>query len=279
VKVPNAIVECDWLFEHLNHDQLILLDATIPKVTAKENPTESNNLCISSARFFDIKGSFSDANADFPNTMVSPQEFEKEAQALGINKDSCIIVYDEHGIYSSPRAWWMFRSMGFENIAVLNGGLPAWKAAGFPLETKMERKYTQGDFKSKPIHNSFVDADFVFNVLNDKKYQVFDARSLDRFLGTTPEPRAGVRSGHIPNAKSLPYFNLLNGKTMKPKEELQSIFQEVSEKDAVLVFSCGTGITACVLALGAEISEVQDFKVYDGSWTEWGSLHDLPIET
>ena len=277
--VPNAIVSCHWLSQHLNEANLVILNATIPKVTAKKEAVKTEDRSLATARFFDIKGTFSDAEAEFPNTMVSPETFEQEAQQLGINQDSCIVVYDDHGIYSSPRAWWMFKAMGFENIAVLDGGLPEWMEQGFETTSATAEKTSKGNFKTKPNSQLFVDFKHVLNSIEHHQNTILDARSAARFNGTAPEPRAGVRSGHIPSAKSLPYASLLDGTTLKNKEILQSLYQERNPENKPMIFSCGTGITACVLALGAEIAGYQNSLVYDGSWTEWGSLEQLPIET
>ena len=278
LQVPNVIVEVDWLHKHIENEDLIVLDATIPKVTAKGSiPVKEVNQ-IPNTRFFDIKGTFSEKNASFPNTMLSESQFEVEARALGINNDTCIVVYDTHGVYSSPRAWWMFKSMGFENIAVLNGGLPEWISKGYTTEKRKEIQYVRGNFKKTPTKEKLVNSDFVFNSLNHENRQILDARSLGRFKGEAPEPREKVRSGHIPNSKSLPYSSVLSTNKLKSKEELKLLYQEENEGEKQMIFSCGTGITACVLALGAAIAEYKDFVVYDGSWTEWGSIKDLPVE-
>jgi thiosulfate/3-mercaptopyruvate sulfurtransferase len=276
--VPNAIVSCQWLQEHIHDDCLVVLNASIPKATAQKEVFKKEERSIPSTRFFDLKGVFSDQDAEFPNTMVSAQKFEEEAQKLGISQDSCVVVYDEHGIYSSPRAWYMFKAMGFDNIAVLDGGLPKWKSLGFETIQPSEANITKGNVKSKPRQKQFVDVQYVLNSLRDQQELLLDARSFGRFQGTTPEPRIGVRSGHIPSAKSLPYAHLLDGHSFKNKETIQKLFKELNPENKPMVFSCGTGITACVLALGAEIAGYKDSVVYDGSWTEWGSLLDLPIE-
>jgi thiosulfate/3-mercaptopyruvate sulfurtransferase len=276
--VPNVIVSCDWLHQHLYDANLVVLNATIPKATAKKASSEKEVRIIPSARFFDIKGSFSDREAAFPNTMVSAVTFEVEAQKLGINQDSCVVIYDEHGIYSSPRAWWMFKAMGFENVAVLDGGLPQWESLGFETVTPSEETVAKGNFKANPKNSSFVAYHYVLDTIENSQHQILDARSSGRFHGTAPEPRAGVRSGHIPTSKSLPYSSLLNGNTFKNKEALQALYHEANQDCKSMIFSCGTGITACVLALGAEIIGYQDSLVYDGSWTEWGSLEHLPVE-
>lgn len=277
LKVPNVIIDCNWLQEHLNHPNLIVLDATIPKVTAQSDKTTDDEY-IPNARFFDIKKIFSDTDAEFPNTMTSAEDFELKAQALGIRNDHCIVVYDQLGIYSAPRAWWMFKVMGFENIAVLNGGLPEWKQHGFETINSTASDFPKGDFTVNPKEGSFVNAQFVLNSLKDNQYQILDARSNARFKGEAPEPRKGVKSGHIPSSHSLPYSSLLEGDMLKSIENLKELFQDSNKDQKPMIFSCGTGITACVLALGAEVSGYKNFKVYDGSWTEWGSLPNVPIE-
>jgi thiosulfate/3-mercaptopyruvate sulfurtransferase len=276
--VPNVIVSCQWLQQHLHAANLVVLNATIPKVTAKKETSEKQLHGIPSARFFDIKGRFSDAQADFPNTMISAEDFEQKAQQLGIHQDSCVVIYDDHGIYSSPRAWCMFKAMGFENVAVLDGGLPQWKSLGFETIPTATKEVTRGNFTSHPKKQLFVDFQHVLDATKHSQNEILDARSAARFHGTAPEPRQGVRSGHIPSAKSLPYASLLEGHTLQNKEVLQRLFQERNPENKPMIFSCGTGITACVLALGAEIAGYQNTVVYDGSWTEWGSLEQLPVE-
>lgn len=278
LKTPDFIVSCEWLNRHLDNDELIILDATIPMVTVKKSEEQISFEAIPTARFFDLKGNFSDSDAEFPNTMVRSEIFEKEAQELGISQNSCIIIYDRHGVYSSPRAWWMFRSMGFSNVAVLNGGLPEWKTLGYETESNYTEDFVQGDFKAVPVNDMFVDYQHVLDSIENNNMSIVDARSKGRFEGTAPEPRAGVRSGHIPNSNSLPYTSLLDQHKLKSKEELTTLFNNSFQETESLVFSCGTGITACVLALGASLAGKDEICVYDGSWTEWGSLLDLPVE-
>lgn len=172
----------------------------------------------------------------------------------------------------------MFRAMGHENVAVLNGGLPAWMAEGGPTERKRNGDFEEGDFKGKFNKNFIIDHQKVLRNLEDDKFLVLDARAKDRFLGLVEEPREGLRSGHIPGSESLPYTDLLKEGKMRDREELNSLFSSYSNKKKDLIFSCGSGITACVLALGAELTGLENLSVYDGSWTEWGSLDHLPIE-
>jgi len=278
VKIKSPLVSVNWLCQNIDATNLIVLNGTLPKVSAQKTIQKVENHGIPKARFFDIKNVFSLQGAQFPNTVLDPKDFESNARALGINNDSCIVVYDEHGIYSAPRVWWLFKTMGFDNIAVLNGGFPAWKKAGFSVEEKYGNPFKKGNFEVNYLPGLLVSSNSVLNSLNDATKQILDARSSGRFDTTEPEPRAEVRSGHIPNSKNLPYSSLLNGSELKSKGVLQELFKNISLEKKELIFSCGSGITACVLALGATIAEYENLAVYDGSWTEWGSLPHLPVE-
>lgn len=277
LKLNTPLVSVDWLFSNLENENLVILDATIPKVTTKKEDVLSNKkLRIKGAIFFDIKNVFSDVNATLPNTVLSPKEFQKKAQNLGINKDSCVIVYDAIGIYSSPRVWWLFQLMGFMNIAVLNGGFPKWKLNKYPVENPKNHQFKKGNFTSnyQPLKIKFT-RDVVSAIKNDK-ILIADARSKGRFYATEPEPRKGLKGGHIPNAVSLPISEIVvDGKF---KADLKTVFQNVNPLNKEFIFSCGSGITASVLALGAAIAGYKNYSVYDGSWTEWASTKDLPIE-
>ncbi|MDY7393814.1 sulfurtransferase [Aureibaculum sp. 2210JD6-5] len=278
LQITKPLVSVEWLYKNRLAPNLVILDATIPKVGQKETELSRND-GIENVRFFDIKNVFSNNKAPFPNTLVSPKIFEIEARKLGINKNSAIVVYDQHGIYSSPRAWWLFKTMGHKNIAVLDGGLPAWKNAGYPCEKIKAYKGELGNFKSNYQPSYIYDYRKVLDAISDNNKLILDARSDDRFKGLRPEPRAGLRSGHIPNSKNLPYNKLLNDEKMLPKKDLTRKFDSlITGRKPQIIFSCGSGITACILALGAEVAGYKNLAVYDGSWTEWGSLHELPIE-
>lgn len=274
ISIP--IVSVEWLHENLNADNLIVLDATIQKVGTQTNDKKEKQQ-IQNAVFFDLKNVFLDDEAEYPNTIPSEKYFETEVQKLGINNDSCIVVYDDLGVYSSPRVWWLFRTFGFENIAVLNGGLPSWKGAGYMVESNNERTLPVGNFKATINRDKISITEEVLKASCDNKV-ILDARSKGRFYATEPEPRKDLRGGHIPNSKSLPYIKLQVDGKMKSKEELQKIFSEINPKKEEMIFSCGSGITACILALGAEEAGNTNYSVYDGSWTEWASRLELPVE-
>jgi len=278
VQIDVPLVEVEWLKEHLDMDNLVILDATLPKAIAGDTSKDLPTKRIPGARFFDIKNIFSDTSATFPNTWPGEDVFNEAAQKLGVNKNSAIVVYDDHGIYSSARAWWMFKAMGHTNIAVLNGGLPAWRHAAYDLEEKTTIEIKQGDFAGKYNPDFFQDHQNVLDHLSDKEQIVIDARAENRFLGLVDEPRPGLRSGHIPGSKNLPYTDLLIEGKMLDLAELKEKLRSKIPENKKLIFSCGSGITACVLALAAELSGYQNLSVYDGSWTEWGSIPELPIE-
>lgn len=268
------LVSVKWLSENLDNPKLVILNATIPKVT--DIITRYEEKQITNARFFHIKKVFSDTSSHLPNTFPSTEQFHNEAQKLGINNDSFIVVYDDHGIYSSPRAWWLFKSFGHSNVAVLDGGLPAWQSENLALENPKPYTGPSGNFKAQYQNGSIKSFNEVLATLTTGHIKILDARSQERFRGSIPEPREGLRSGHIPNSKNLPYSELLNDGKMVSKDALIEKFKDYQNKE--LIFSCGSGITACILALGAEAAGLKSLSVYDGSWTEWGSRHELPIE-
>ena len=277
LKITKPLVSAEWLFDNLKASNLVILDATVPKV-GQTTAILNDDQGIKGSRFFDIKNIFSKRNAPFPNTIVSPEIFEQEVRKLGIDNDAAIIVYDKHGVYSSPRAWWLFKSMGHKNIAVLDRGLPAWKTAHYPCYKIKKYDGKLGNFKVNYQSNYIYDYQKVFAAISENDKLIVDARSEDRFSGQKPEPRAGLRSGHIPHSKNLPYTALVDGEKMLSKADLAQKFDFLKNKDSQIIFSCGSGITACILALGAEVVGYKNLSVYDGSWTEWGSLHELPIE-
>ena len=277
LKIPSFVVSVDWLLEHLENESLVILDVTIPKVGSKTIEILEEKSQIKKAHFFDLKD-FSDAEAPLPNTMLTGEKFQQKAKQFGINNNHCIVVYDDLGIYSSPRVWWMFQLMGFENIAVLDGGFPEWKAKKYPIEKFSHKTLSKGNFTANYHFEKITFMTDVLANVSSKKYLVLDARSEGRFFGTEPEPRKEVRGGHIPNSKSLPHTDILDGTKMKPTDELKMIFETKNPENKSLIFSCGSGITASILALGATIAGIKNHSVYNGSWTEWG-LSNAPINS
>jgi thiosulfate/3-mercaptopyruvate sulfurtransferase len=269
------LVSVAWLHNNLENKNLIILDCTIPKVTVNTIVSEQKTQ-IKGAVFFDIKNRFSDKKAALPNTVLAPAEFEKKAQELGIHKDSILVCYDDLGIYSAPRVWWMFQLMGFTNVAILDGGLPEWRASNFPVETPVVYQPKKGNFKANYQPEKLKYTKDVLYAIDNKSVLIVDARSSGRFYGTAPEPREDLKSGHIPSSVSLPFGDIQQNGKMKSEEELLEIFSDFKNKKEI-IFTCGSGITAAILALGAAIVKVENVAVYDGSWTAWGSTKNLPV--
>lgn len=269
------IVSAAWLHSNLEDLNLIILDASF-----KENQSnikiDLENIQIKGARFFDIKNTFSDTTNPLPNTIPSLEQFELEARKLGINKNSIVVIYDNLGIYSSPRAWWLFKVMGHQNVAVLDGGLSEWISQKFPVEIKPENSnYSIGNFEATFNPKLVKNKEQILENIQTKEAVLIDARAENRFKGIGDEPRPGLRSGHIPGSINAPYTQLLQNGKFLPKEELVKILKTDSRP---LIFTCGSGVTACIDLIAYELIGTNPKSVYDGSWTEWGQLENLPIE-
>ena len=274
ITVPNSLVSVQWLKENLHVENLIIFDASMKPVGNVAAP--QTIAYIPGSLRFDFDEHIRKQDTSLPHMMPAPEFFTEEMQEMGVNEDSAIVVYDNVGVYASPRAWWMFRAMGHENVAVLDGGLSAWMDAGYEVSSTLTVSSLRGDFASHPRPGSFVDSQTVTHALSDSAYSVLDARSAGRFTGQEKEPRAGLRGGHMPGAESMPFGETQVDGVMKSPALLREMFSQYQNKK--LIFSCGSGVTACILALAAEQAGLKELAVYDGSWAEWGlETSGLPV--
>ena len=275
------LVTTAWLEANLFESNLVLLDASMESVVGKEPILYDEFVCIPRAQKFDLEKVFYDSTSTQLHAMPTPEQFAKEASALGIDRDSLVVVYDNQGIYSAPRAWWMFKLMGHENVYVLDGGLPQWLSE---LRMTSETYQVAGlDEASEPYRvdyqPSFIcDTNQVLDQLGEDSV-ILDARAAARFNGEACEPRPGVRSGHIPGSVNLPFADLLRGHRIKSVEDLEQLFASLlGDNEAMRIFTCGSGITACILILASVAAGHEKAVLYDGSWAEWGANPELPIE-
>lgn len=251
----------------------LLLDASIPPIGIA--PEKIVKETIPGSLFLDIEKDFSEHSSGLPHTLLSAKKFESKARALGINKDSTIIVFDAYGVYSAPRAWWMFKIMGHEKVFVLNGGLLAWKQAGFKTTENFAQPKSIGNFVADLQAKHIINKSEILEQLDQQQINIIDARSADRFYARVDEPRKGLRKGHIPGSLNIPFGSLVESGYLKPELATPFINNNPSNNFA---FSCGSGITACVPLLALYELGYRYLRLYDGSWAEWGADESLPIE-
>jgi thiosulfate/3-mercaptopyruvate sulfurtransferase len=273
------LVSASWLKDAAGRPDVVMLDATYYLPNENKDPYALFLAArIPGAWFFDIDA-VTDSTASLPHMLPTPEVFGAAVAALGVSAQSHVVAYDQRGIFSSARLWWMFRVFGHKNVSVLDGGLPAWIAAGGAVEAGAPAPAAAGDFAAgfRPERVRAL-ADMRQNLVTGDE-RVLDARAAGRFDGSVPEPRAGMRSGHIPGAVSLPFTDLLENGRMLPPTKLREKFAAAGVgADTKVVTSCGSGVTAAVLTLGLALAGLPEGALYDGSWSEWGSRDDTPVE-
>jgi thiosulfate/3-mercaptopyruvate sulfurtransferase len=275
------LVSTQWLADTLGAPDLVVFDATkyLPN-EGRDGAAEFLTAHIPGARFFDIDV-VADQDTDLPHMVPTPGRFAKLMVEMGVSSTSRVVFYDQKGLASAARGWWLMGLFGLDQAAVLDGGLPKWRAEGRQIATGPAEAPPHAtfrpDFRAARVRG-------IGDMLNDVKTGetlILDARAAGRFSGAVPEPRAGMRSGHMPGAANLPYTELLNpDQTLRPPAELRARFEAAGvDGKKPVVTSCGSGVTAAILTLGLRRAGLPEGALYDGSWTEWGGRPDTPIES
>lgn len=277
---PNSrwLVSTDWLAEHLRDPNLVVIDASYYLPTQPNDArAEYRGGHIPGAVFFDIDA-ISDNSTELPHMLPGTTHFSAAVGALGIGDGDTVVVYDSAGLFSAARVWWTFRVFGAKKVYVLDGGLPKWKAEGRPVEEGDAAREAK-TFNAEMNVGAVAMLDDVRMALTNDSVQVVDARSAERFTGKAPEPRPGLHSGHMPRSFNVPYSRLIEDGRLAPRPRIEAAFAEAGvDLEKPIITTCGSGLTAAILTLALESISREPKGLYDGSWAEWGSRPDLPVE-
>lgn len=277
---PKTLVSTEWLHAHLKDPDMRILDGSyyLPQM-GRDPRAEYDVAHIPNARFFDIDD-VADHGSDLPHMVPPVEKFMSRMRAMGVGDGHQVVVYDGMGLFSAARVWWLFKLMGQNNIAVLDGGLPKWQAEGRPVED-LPPVIRDRHMTVRRQNHMVKDVTQVSAASKLGDYEIIDARSPGRFRGEEPEPRAGLRPGHIPGSKNVCFKDLLNAdQTMKNPVEIRQIFESAGvDFNKPAITTCGSGVTAAVLSLGLERIGKTDHSLYDGSWSEWGMFPTVPVAT
>jgi len=274
------LVSTAWLHAHLSAPDVVVMDASWYLPAEQRNPrAEYEAEHIPGALFFDLDG-ISDTESPLPHMLPQPEKFASIMRRMGVGDGHKIVVYDTKGLFSAARAWWMFRVFGHEDVAVLDGGLPKWKAEGRPLEDLLPPPRQPRHFTARLNRLLLRDGDEIARALETGSEQVADARSPSRFRGEEPEPRAGVRPGHMPGARNVHYASLLKADgTVKEPDQIREVFASAGiDLSKPIATTCGSGVTAAILSLALAEVGIRESGLYDGSWSEWGADEKRPVE-
>ncbi len=275
----NPLVTPTWLAARLQNPNTIILDATLPPVgVTPPIDTHSRYLDkhIPSALFFDIE-ELSDHATPLPHMLPTPEDFSRSMSSLGVGNNMTIVVYEQEGVFSAPRAWWTLRTFGAQHVHILDGGLRAWTEANLPTESGPVHR-APATFHATLNHEAVKNLSQLRDKITNHQ-QILDARSAARFNGTAPEPRPGLSSGHMPGATSVPFTELVEDGRLKSAEKLRKLFlAKHVDLDQPITTTCGSGVTAAVIALGLEVAGAQNVSLYDGSWAEYAQHPESVIE-